>query len=79
MPRSKPTPLAVVEDQRAIYIDFEGREKDPPTFLGALCVEDGSQDFVQYVIDQVLWPAAGAKDSDTEVAVGVPTVDLEDL
>ena len=37
MARTKPTPITAVEAQRAIYIDFEGREKEPPAYFGALC------------------------------------------
>lgn len=47
---SQPT----VDDwRRAIYIDFEGRLKDPPTFLG-MCCEDNWQ--VQ-VLEPLLWQA----------------------
>jgi hypothetical protein len=57
-------PLTAREAQRAIYIDFEGRENEPPAFFGVLCVDDDQNQFDQYVIDQGLWPAAEAKDAD---------------
>ena len=53
--------LTPVEAERAIYIDFEGTETDPPSFLGAAWADgDGGVRFVQYVLEPALWPAAEA-------------------
>ena len=50
-----------IEAERAIYIDFEGTETDPPSFLGAAWADDaGGLRFVQYVLEPALWPAAEA-------------------
>jgi hypothetical protein len=50
------------EAERAIYVDFEGTETDPPSFLGALRADDdGGLRFVQYVLEQGLWPAASGR------------------
>jgi hypothetical protein len=57
-PNGVPTPI---EAERAIYIDFEGTETDPPSFLGAAWAgDDGEFRFVQYVLEPALWPAAEA-------------------
>ena len=53
--------LTPIEAERAIYIDFEGTETDPPSFLGAAWADDaGGLRFVQYVLEPALWPAAEA-------------------
>ncbi len=53
--------LTPFEAERAIYIDFEGTETDPASFLGAGWVDDdGDRRFVQYVLEPALWPAAEA-------------------
>ncbi len=53
-----PTPL---DAERAIYIDFEGTETEPPSFLGAAWADDdGEFRFLQYVLEPALWPAAEA-------------------
>ena len=42
------------EDWReAIYIDFEGRVKDPPTFLGMCCRDSWDVD----ILEPLLWSA----------------------
>jgi len=46
--------------RRAIYIDFEGTAVDPPSLLGVL-VDD---EFVQYVFEPILEPAARAKSTE---------------
>jgi len=40
--------------RRAIYIDFEGRAKEPASFLGSF----GDQGWAVDVVEQELWPAA---------------------
>lgn len=42
-----------VDWKRAIYIDFEGRVKDPASFLGVECEGEWSVD----VLESALWPA----------------------
>ena len=57
-PTGVPTPI---EAERAIYIDFEGTETEPPSFLGAAwAYDDGEFRFVQYVLDPALSSAAKA-------------------
>lgn len=56
-----PRSLSPAEAERAIYIDFEGTAVDPPSFLGAAWLKRGEVYFIQYVIEQQLWPAAEAK------------------
>ena len=46
------------EVERGIYIDFEGRMKDPPSMLGILTVNNGEFEFDQPVFEEALWPAA---------------------
>ena len=60
----KAKPLSVSEAQRAIYIDFEGTAVDPPSLLGVAWFDDDKARFVQYVVEEDLWPAAEAKSSD---------------
>ena len=53
--------LTPIEAERAIYIDFEGTETEPPSFLGAAWADsEGGVRFVQYVLEPALWPAAEA-------------------
>ena len=61
MPPKKPTQISPIEADRAIYIDFEGTAVDPPSFLGAAWADGDDRFFVQFVIEQALWPAARAK------------------
>ena len=57
MAKKKHPPVTLEEVRRAIYIDFEGREKDPASFLGVLVVDDsGVTDFDQPVFEEDLWP-----------------------
>jgi len=56
------TSVDIEEARRGIYIDFEGTAVDPPSFLGATWVDDDGQHFVQYVLEEALWPAALAKE-----------------
>lgn len=53
-----PTPE---ECERALFIDFEGTAVDPPSFLGATWLDGDTQHFVQYVLEEYLWPAVEAK------------------
>ena len=57
-------PLTLSEAQRAIYIDFEGTAVDPPSLLGVVSYDGNQPKFVQYVIEEELWPAAEAKSPD---------------
>ena len=57
-------PLTVSEAQRAIYIDFEGTAVDPPSLLGVAWFDGDKVRFVQYVVEEGLWPAAEAKSPD---------------
>jgi len=59
-PRQKrPSPLLENgAERRAIYIDFEGTETDPPTLLGVLTPDD---EFRQYVFEEDVYPAALAR------------------
>jgi len=61
---TKTEPLTVSEAQRAIYIDFEGTAVDPPSLLGVAWFDDDKVRFVQYVVEEDLWPAAEAKSPD---------------
>ena len=51
--------------ESAMYIDFEGTMKDPPSMLGVLTVTDGEAEFDQPVIEETLWPAAGHTPNNT--------------
>ena len=53
--------VTLEEARRAIYIDFEGTAVDPPSLLGALWAEESGLSFVQFVIEDALWPAATAR------------------
>ena len=57
-------PLTLSEAQRAIYIDFEGTAVDPPSLLGIVWRDGDEVKFVQYVVEEELWPAAEAKSPD---------------
>ena len=57
-------PLTLSEAERAIYIDFEGTAVDPPSLLGVLSYDGDEVEFVQYVMEEELWPAAEAKSPD---------------
>ena len=61
---TKAKPLTVSEAQRAIYIDFEGTAVDPPSLLGIVWHDGDEANFVQYVVEEGLWPAAEAKSPD---------------
>ena len=61
---AKAKPLTVSEAQRAIYIDFEGTAVDPPSLLGIVWHDGDEANFVQYVVEEELWPAAEAKSPD---------------
>ena len=52
--------------ERAMYIDFEGTMKDPPSMLGVLTVTDGEVEFDQPVFEEALWPAARYAPPNTE-------------
>jgi hypothetical protein len=57
----KLTGLAAISVDRAIYIDLEGTQEDQPTLLGVLYPDDLAPDgakFIQYVWEEVLFPAA---------------------
>tara|TARA_B100000902_G_scaffold308715_1_gene297933 strand:+ start:40 stop:696 length:657 start_codon:yes stop_codon:yes gene_type:complete len=56
------TTINMEEARRGIYIDFEGTAVDAPSFLGATWVDGDAQNFVQYVLEEALWPAAQAKE-----------------
>ena len=56
------TTINMEEARRGIYIDFEGTAVDAPSFLGATWVDGDTQHFVQYVLEEALWPAAQAKE-----------------
>src|SRR5215510_1782453 len=47
--------ISPAEAHRAIYIDFEGRQKDPPSLLG---VRWDADQFEQWVIEPALYSAA---------------------
>ena len=55
------TNICIEEALRGIYIDFEGTAVDPPSFLGAIWLHGDTQNFIQYVLEKTLWPAARAK------------------
>jgi hypothetical protein len=55
------THLSPTEAERAIYIDFEGTAVDPPSLLGAEWLDADDLHFIQYVLEEGLWPAAQAK------------------
>lgn len=55
----EPRPLTAAEARRAVFIDFEGTRKDPPSLLGVYVA--GKRPFRQYVIDPVLSAAAKYK------------------
>ena len=61
MTAKKRTHISEAEAGRAIYIDFEGTAVDPPSFLGAAWVDGDDCFFIQFVIEETLWPAARAK------------------
>jgi len=61
---AKAKPLSSSEADRAIYIDFEGTAVDPPSLLGVLWYDGAQRHFVQYVMEEELWPAADAKSPD---------------
>ena len=61
---AKAKPLTLSEAKRAIYIDFEGTAVDPPSLLGVLSYGGNRRHFVQYVMEEELWPAADAKSPD---------------
>jgi hypothetical protein len=61
---AKAKPLTLSEAQRAIYIDFEGTAVDPPSLLGIVWRDGDEVKFVQYVVEEELWPAAEAKSPD---------------
>ena len=58
---AKAKPLTLSEAKQAIYIDFEGTAVDPPSLLGVLSYDGNQPHFVQYVVEEELWPAAEAK------------------
>ncbi len=58
---ASPPPLTPADAERAIYIDFEGTAVDPPSLLGAEWLDEDEVYFIQYVMEQALWPAAEAK------------------
>lgn len=70
-----PRLLSVEEARRGVYIDFEG-SRDNPALLGMLLrQDDGSDDFVQFILDEALHPAwvfdAASFPTDVEVAAHV--------
>ena len=58
---AKAKPLTLTEAKRAFYIDFEGTAVDPPSLLGVAWFDGDEVCFVQYVMEEELWPAAEAK------------------
>ena len=59
-------PLTPEEAARAVYIDFEGNQKLPPTLLGVLVAEDGCPaSFRQFVFEETFQPAVLAREKDT--------------
>jgi len=52
---------SLIESKRAIYIDFEGTVKDPPSFMGMLYHDQHDQAvFTQYITESGLYPASDA-------------------
>lgn len=74
--------LSVEEARRGVYIDFEG-PRDNPAILGMLYRrDDGSEDFIQFILDEALHPAwvfdAASFPTDVEVAAQVVLQFVED-
>ncbi|WP_373071061.1 hypothetical protein [Gemmatimonas sp.] len=67
-----PTPR---EARRAIYLDFEGTEVDPPSLLGAAC----DSDWHAVVIERALHPLAGHGADRLAVSTGGLSVSLREL
>jgi len=44
-----------------MYIDFEGTQVDPPSFLGVLWDDGGGTQCTQLLLEEGLWPAAAGK------------------
>ena len=54
---------SLMDSTRAIYIDFEGTIKDPPSLMGLLYHDQDDQAvFKQFVIEPGLYPAGNAKE-----------------
>ena len=66
------------EVEQAIYIDFEGTQKDPPVMLGVFWVtRDSEEHFEQLVFDSTLESAAVAKSLESRRGYAVKVASLE--
>ena len=66
------------EVEQAIYIDFEGTQKDPPVMLGVFWVtRDNEEHFEQLVFDSTLESAAVAKSLESRRGYAVKVASLE--
>lgn len=63
--------ISIADAEKAIYVDFEGFEDQPPSLLGILI--DGS--LTQVILDSRLTPAAAAKGCQTATIADVAAVD----